>query len=102
MPEKAIKMQGWIIVGRYMESRYDQPTYSKWIVAGAAAGAATTLIGKPHIHVASSHDNIVINKCIVCCLVHKGCVCSPSIQVCECLISFHIMSQGVHLREPWF
>ena len=46
MPEKAFKMQGWIIVGRYMESRFEQPTISKWLVAGAAAGAATTIIGE--------------------------------------------------------
>ena len=46
MPEKAFKMQGWIIVGRMMERNFDQPTYSKWIVAGAAAGAATTIIGE--------------------------------------------------------
>lgn len=47
MPEKAFKMQGWIFVGRYMESRFEKPTISKWIVAGAAAGAATTIIGCP-------------------------------------------------------
>lgn len=46
MPEKAFKMQGWIIVGRYMESHFEQPTISKWLVAGAAAGAATTIIGE--------------------------------------------------------
>ena len=46
MPEKAFKMQGWIFVGRYMESRFEKPTISKWIVAGAAAGAATTIIGE--------------------------------------------------------
>ena len=39
-------MQGWIIVGRYMESHFEQPTISKWLVAGAAAGAATTIIGE--------------------------------------------------------
>lgn len=46
MPEKAFKMQGWIIVGRFMESRFERPTISKWIVAGSVAGAATTIIGK--------------------------------------------------------
>lgn len=46
MPEKAFKMQGWIMVGRFMESMFEEPTISKWLVAGAAAGAATTLIGK--------------------------------------------------------
>ena len=46
MPEKAFKMQGWIIVGRYMEKHFESPTLSKWLVAGAAAGAATTLIGQ--------------------------------------------------------
>ena len=46
MPEKAFKMQGWIIVGRYMESHFERPTISKWLIAGAAAGAATTIIGE--------------------------------------------------------
>jgi len=46
MPEKAFKMQGWIIVGRFMESRFERPTISKWIVAGSVAGAATTIIGE--------------------------------------------------------
>ena len=46
MPEKAMKMQAWIIVGRYMEKQFDNPTYSKWLFAGAMAGAATTVIGE--------------------------------------------------------
>ena len=46
MPEKAFKMQGWVLVGRFMESKFEEPTISKWLVAGAAAGAATTLIGE--------------------------------------------------------
>ena len=45
MPEKAMKMQAWTTVGRYMERNYENLTYTKWIVAGAMAGAATTLIG---------------------------------------------------------
>ena len=48
MPEKAFKMQGWIVVGRFMESKFEEPTISKWLVAGAAAGAATSLIGESH------------------------------------------------------
>lgn len=47
MPEKAMKMQAWTTVGRYMERNYENLTYTKWIIAGAAAGAATTLIGCP-------------------------------------------------------
>ena len=46
MPEKAMKMQTWITVGRFMENKFDNPTYSKWLFAGAMAGAATTVIGK--------------------------------------------------------
>lgn len=42
MPEKALKMQAWIQVGRYFS---EDATYSKWIIAGSAAGAATTLVG---------------------------------------------------------
>ena len=34
------------MVGRFMESKFEEPTISKWIVAGAAAGAATTMIGE--------------------------------------------------------
>ncbi len=45
MPEKAFKMQGWIMVGRFMERNFEEPTIAKWLVAGSAAGAATTLIG---------------------------------------------------------
>lgn len=46
MPEKAFKMQAWILMVRFMESKFEEPTISKWLVAGAAAGAATTLIGE--------------------------------------------------------
>ena len=45
MPEKAFKMQAWIMVGRFMERNFEEPGIVKWLVAGAAAGAATTLIG---------------------------------------------------------
>lgn len=34
------------MVGRFMESKFEEPTISKWLVAGAAAGAATTVIGE--------------------------------------------------------
>ena len=44
MPEKAFKMQGWNIVGRYTDM-FERPTIFKWILAGSAAGAATTIIG---------------------------------------------------------
>lgn len=47
MPEKAFKMQGWIMVGRLMERNFEEPGILKWMAAGAAAGAATTLIGCP-------------------------------------------------------
>ncbi len=46
MPEKAFKIQGWILVGRFMERNFEDPVVIKWMVAGAAAGAATTLIGE--------------------------------------------------------
>lgn len=46
MPEKAFKMQGWVMVGRFMERNFEEPGLLKWLVAGAAAGAATTIIGK--------------------------------------------------------
>ena len=46
MPEKAFKMQGWIMVGRFMERNFENPGILKWLAAGAAAGAATTIIGQ--------------------------------------------------------
>ena len=46
MPEKAFKMQAWVIVGRGMESKFKDMHLLKWIIAGSAAGAATTLIGE--------------------------------------------------------
>ncbi len=45
MPEKAFKMQGWVIVGGLMERKYKDSPMSKWLVGGAAAGALTALIG---------------------------------------------------------
>ena len=45
VPEKAFKMQTWIIVGEIMEKNYEDSPMSKWLVGGAAAGAATALIG---------------------------------------------------------
>lgn len=39
-------MQGWIMVGRLMERNFEEPGILKWMAAGAAAGAATTLIGE--------------------------------------------------------
>ena len=49
MPEKAFKMQGWVIVGGYMERHYRDSPMSKWLVGGAAAGALTALIGENNI-----------------------------------------------------
>jgi hypothetical protein len=46
-PEKALKMQAWVLVGRWVDRHVDKPTITKWLMAGAAAGAATTLIGCP-------------------------------------------------------
>ena len=50
MPEKAMKMQGWIIVGRYIERNFEEKTYTKWLIAGSVAGAATTVVGKRDAH----------------------------------------------------
>ena len=48
MPEKAFKMQGWVTVGKFVESCNDKAVISKQKKAGAAAGVATTIIGKKH------------------------------------------------------
>jgi solute carrier family 25 aspartate/glutamate transporter 12/13/solute carrier family 25 carnitine/acylcarnitine transporter 20/29 len=45
-PEKALKMQAWVLVGRWVDRHVESPTITKWILAGAGAGAATTLIGE--------------------------------------------------------
>ena len=46
MPEKALKMLAWDIVGRRLEHHNVQPS-SKYVIAGSAAGAATTILGCP-------------------------------------------------------
>lgn len=47
MPEKAMKMQAFFTVCRYFDDKYDHSlTYSKWLIGGAVAGAATTVVGK--------------------------------------------------------
>lgn len=45
-PEKALKMQAWVLVGRWVDRHIENPTITKWMLAGASAGAATTLIGE--------------------------------------------------------
>jgi hypothetical protein len=39
-------MQAWVLVGRWVDRHVESPTITKWILAGAGAGAATTLIGE--------------------------------------------------------
>ncbi len=63
MPEKAFKMQGWIMVGRFMESKFEDPTISKWVVAGAAAGAATSIIGE-WVSEAGYYNHVLLEKCV--------------------------------------
>ena len=46
MPEKALKMQAWTIVGKQLEKR-DVSSLPKYLVAGSAAGVATTVFGCP-------------------------------------------------------
>ncbi len=46
MPEKAFKMQAWIIVGQFMERHFADSPMAKWIVGGAGAGGVTALIGQ--------------------------------------------------------
>lgn len=46
MPEKALKMQAWSMVGRRLEHHNIDP-FPKYIIAGSAAGAATTVLGCP-------------------------------------------------------
>ena len=46
MPEKAMKMQTWSWVHGYLERKNEGSIYTNLIVAGAFAGAATTVVGK--------------------------------------------------------
>lgn len=39
-------MQAWVLVGRWVDRHVENPTITKWMLAGASAGAATTLIGE--------------------------------------------------------
>ena len=45
MPEKALKMMAWNTVGRHVEQVNKNPLV-KWVIAGCAAGAATTVVGR--------------------------------------------------------
>ena len=46
MPEKALKMHAWNIVGKRLEKR-DLPSFPKYLIAGSAAGVATTVFCCP-------------------------------------------------------
>ena len=59
MPEKAFKMQGWNIVGRYTDM-FERPTVLKWILAGSAAGAATTIIGEGGVWVGGGGEGVCV------------------------------------------
>ena len=45
MPEKAFKMQGFFIVKKLIDYQNEKSFIIKWLIAGSAAGAATTIIG---------------------------------------------------------
>ena len=46
MPEKALKMQAWLITCRLIDHKFENAMFTKWLVAGCVAGAATTIVGK--------------------------------------------------------
>ena len=46
MPEKALKMQAWNVVGKRLEKQ-DLSSLPKYLIAGSAAGVATTVFGCP-------------------------------------------------------
>ena len=78
MPEKAMKMQTWTLVGKYFDDRYNHNImYTKWIVAGACAGAATTVVG------------LLFNYyCNIITFSHSGC---PSERA---MVLSHIRKEG--------
>ena len=45
MPEKTMKMYAWNGVRGYISDKYPEAKYTKWIIAGGMAGAATTVVG---------------------------------------------------------
>ena len=65
-------MQGWNIVGRYTDM-FERPTVLKWILAGSAAGAATTIIGEGGVWVGGGGGG-----CVCVCMVgvdrHLSCI----------------------------
>ena len=46
MPEKALKMHAWSVVGKALEKR-ELSSLPKYLIAGSAAGVATTVFGCP-------------------------------------------------------
>ena len=46
MPEKALKMQAWSVVGKRLENR-DFSSLPKYLIAGSAAGVTTTVFACP-------------------------------------------------------
>lgn len=45
MPEKAMKMQAWEVSCKFIERKNENLMYTKWLISGALAGAATTVVG---------------------------------------------------------
>jgi solute carrier family 25 aspartate/glutamate transporter 12/13/solute carrier family 25 carnitine/acylcarnitine transporter 20/29 len=48
-PEKMMKMLLWDKVNIFIDNNYNTSVYTKWLISGAAAGAATTVVGIHHI-----------------------------------------------------
>ena len=46
MPEKALKMHAWTVFGKQLEKR-EVSSLPKYLIAGSAAGVATTVLGCP-------------------------------------------------------
>jgi hypothetical protein len=69
-PEKALKMQAWVMVGRWVDRHVDNPTITKWMLAGASAGAATSLIGETSfLWVAPSYP---VRVCVCVCFLSNA------------------------------
>ena len=51
-PEKALKMVAWDVAINFVNYAYPScPKELKWVIAGSAAGAATTVIGEEYCSV---------------------------------------------------
>lgn len=60
MPEKIMKMYAWDVSGGYISDKSPGAKYTKWMIAGGIAGAATTVVGNLRMHSFMNTLNILL------------------------------------------